>query len=417
MSFFFRNSFVVIVFTLLVHSASASSQSLQDQVSQLPDCSKNCISLAAANAGCVAGDYACQCKAAGGQNFLGGIISNVLGSVTGQNTCLLDACGAANAANTQMIFKQICDIVRPTVSPTSIAPAEITPPPLPVDEPIFTEYSTAPVAEPTSTEQISPPFLSASSSESVMQSSTAISSPVVQSTPIPAFAPPPRATTSIPSPPQSSTLSTSFPQTTLTTVNSVPASSTLAATRSSEPPSSASAIQASSTSQVSPTIATTSNTPAPFPTTSTSAATPLSESANTSPTRQFPSNTPSPASYQAAADQINSSVRGTQKSIRPRLSQAAVVGIVLGFLALTILTTGIYLLFRRRQQAIKRRKQLAKMSTMTAMSRKSGEITVYLDLGLGDDARPTLPDVGRGSAYRSGLRGGLNSHPSATDIR
>ena len=130
-----------------------------------------------------------------------------------------------------------------------------------------------------------------------------------------------------------------------------------------------------------------------------------------------------------------------------RMSPAIIAAIVLGVLSFVILCTFVFVLFRRRQQSMKKKRAI---STMTAMSRKSGEeITIYLDLG--EEGRnydgtgaagknrvtfresnvgagkkveraksiplnvpPSLPmvETGRGFNFRFNLRGALSSHPN-----
>ena len=89
-----RNDVILIVLTLLLQSAV--SQRLQEKIDKLPECSNNCIALAAEAAGCAADDFACQCQKS---DSIIGVVGSVLGSVTSQNKCLMSDCGVVSATS------------------------------------------------------------------------------------------------------------------------------------------------------------------------------------------------------------------------------------------------------------------------------------------------------------------------------
>ncbi|KAK0122354.1 hypothetical protein ONS95_010595 [Cadophora gregata] len=418
-----RNDVVLIVFTLLLHSVT--SQRLQEKIAKLPGCSNNCIASAATAAGCAADDFACQCQK---PDSILGVVSSVLGSVTSQNKCLVTDCGIVTAASAQVLFRQICGLLKDTPSSSALpAPIESTPaaaPPLaappetttippptsvvaPPPEP--TVDFTAPPADPTSTEQV-PVFTSSTTTpEPVIQSTTSLLR-TTSSTPVPVFTLPPQTTLqSTTSPPPHSTSSTTPPSSNLIpfTSSTIPRSSTSSAVQESL----ASTIQSTSSS-TSTSISTSSSVQAALLASSTSA-TFMSQSA----TRLLPSTSQSGTSYQAEANQATPTA---QKMATKRMSPAIIAAIVLGVLSFVILCTFILFLFRRRQQSLKKKRAF---STMTAMSRKSGEeITIYLDLGgegrnLGGvgkkkvEFRDSEVGVGAGAGFGVGTRDRAKSIP------
>lgn len=81
-----------VVFIVLMLLRFTTSQRLQEKIDKLPECSNNCITKAAADAGCGADDFGCQCQKA--DNIIG-----IVGAITGQNACLRQDCGAINATS------------------------------------------------------------------------------------------------------------------------------------------------------------------------------------------------------------------------------------------------------------------------------------------------------------------------------
>ncbi|PVH83000.1 hypothetical protein DL98DRAFT_586151 [Cadophora sp. DSE1049] len=429
-----RNDVILIVLTLLLQSAT--SQRLQEKIDKLPECSNNCIASAATAAGCAADDFACQCQKSDG---IIGVVGSVLGSVTSQNKCLVSDCGVVSATSAQVLFRQICNLLKDTTSSsTSAAPTESTPaaaepiaappetttPPAPVAEPSPepTVDFTAPPVDSTPTEQAPVPPSITSTPEPVAQSTTN-APPTTSSIPVPAFTLPPQTTL------QSTT---STPPSTTSSV--VPPSSTSISVATSSVP----AVQASTLSSVS--SSTSSSTSSSIQAALLPSSTISTALDDQSETRLLPSTSPTGTSYQAEANQ---STPTAQKMTPKRMSPAIIAAIVLGVLSFVILCTFIFVLFRRRQQSLKKKRAI---STMTAMSRKSGEeITIYLDLGeegrnyggvgkkrvdfresgvgagkRGERAKsiplnvpPSLPmmEAGRGFNFKFNMRGGLNSHP------
>jgi hypothetical protein len=68
------------------------SQTLDQEIAALPTCSTTCLTKAAANVNCGAGDFICQCQHQDG-------IVGVLGRVSSQVTCLIGDCGISNATS------------------------------------------------------------------------------------------------------------------------------------------------------------------------------------------------------------------------------------------------------------------------------------------------------------------------------
>ncbi len=83
------NSFTLIVLLLL---RFVTSQRLQEKIDKLPECSNNCITKAAADTGCGADDFGCQCQKTDS-------IIGIVGGFASQNSCLRQDCGAIDATS------------------------------------------------------------------------------------------------------------------------------------------------------------------------------------------------------------------------------------------------------------------------------------------------------------------------------
>ncbi|KAH7413351.1 hypothetical protein BKA64DRAFT_719263 [Cadophora sp. MPI-SDFR-AT-0126] len=431
-----RNDVILIVLTFLLQAAT--SQRLQEKIDKLPECSNNCIASAATAAGCAADDFACQCQKS---DSAIGIVGSILGSASSQNKCLVGDCGVVGATSAQVLLRQICNLLEDTTSSsTSAAPTESTPAAAqPIAGPPETTTPPAPVAEPSPEPSIdftAPPAVSTSTEQAPISTSTTTTpEPVVEST---TSAPPTTSSISIPAftlPPQTTPQSTTsaLPPTTSSTVP--PSSSSIPVISSSVPAVQVTLASTSSSSSSSTRISTSSSIQAALLPSST-ISTALDDQ---NETRLLPSSSPTGTSYQAEANQPTPTA---QKMTTKRMSPAIIAAIVLGVLSFVILCTFVFVLFRRRQQSLKKQRAI---STMTAMSRKSGEeITIYLDLGeegrkyggvgkkrvtfreseisagkrgqraksIPPNVPPSLPvmETGREFNFKFNLRDGLNSH-------
>ncbi|KAL2066142.1 hypothetical protein VTL71DRAFT_2213 [Oculimacula yallundae] len=370
MFFFTQKSYTLIFAVLSSLLQSATCQSLQETVNQIPVCSAECISSAAITYGCAATDWDCQCRVS--SSFIGKV-GSVIGDVsilnTGRKDCLSKSCAAAEASNVEQLLEQICRLLKGiTISPvlpastqSIAAPSTHTSSPTSVIEPSSRPEGNSPAQNSPST-QVPVTTLIAIPPEKINRTST---SQVIQSTPIPIFTLSQSGSATVPLKEASSTSSSSISSSAPMPTSQTSLTSPLPSQSVSPPPttfisatSSARADQSYSTSQTSQTSIKTSDDSLPA------------------------ASTPATKSWQAEADKSQpATTRMAEKSTKNTMSPVVIAATIFGVLVLAALFTLNLFLIRRRKIALKKKQQQRVMSAMSDTSGMSGEdITVFLDM-------------------------------------